>query len=179
MSQVTTRTVSADEADLRLDRWFKRRHAHGDHHARRAVPQRLFAEGVLLVAVEGKARPRHLFQKSLEQGRHVPQPEREEQHHVLAPGDVRLRGLQAGGQFAFFPLGGAAQQRKFEFGHADAVHGVPGQGRALGVGIGQQAVQALGPGVGVAFDQQNAAEVGGHGVLPFSIDAAPGRHTRV
>jgi hypothetical protein len=77
----------------------------------------------------------HLLQKSLEQRRHVAEPEREKDHHMLRPGDVVLRRLQRGRQLLRVPGVGAAQHREIERTHLDAPHRVTGRLGAVGVGL--------------------------------------------
>ena len=63
---------------------------------------------------EGEAGPCYLFQETLEQGRHVSQPQREKHHHVLRPLDIVLRLRQRRRHYALLPVALTAQQGKLK-----------------------------------------------------------------
>lgn len=106
-----------------------------------------------------------MFEEAFQQGRHVAEPEREEEHQVLAPGDVLLRLAQALGQGFLFPGLLAAQQRKLEAGDIDGAHFMSAFPRAVPIGIGERVTQVRSMDVGVTLDQEYPAHVGDGGSL--------------
>jgi hypothetical protein len=93
----------------------------------------LWPKGLAPSGPHRKTWPSHPLQKCLEQRRHVAEPEREKDHHMLRPGDVVLRRLQRVGQRLHVPGVGAAQHREIERTHIDAPHRVTGRLSAVGL----------------------------------------------
>jgi hypothetical protein len=103
----------------------------------------------------------HLFQERLDEGRHVAEPEREEQHQVLAPADGLLCRRQRGGEGSGFPLLLAAQQRDLQNRQVDQAHLMTLGLSALAVVIGQGMTQVRLAGIGVSLQDQDSLAHGG------------------
>ena len=105
---------------------------------------------------DGEARPQSLLEKALEERRHVAQPEREEDHQVLAPGDRLLRCADRRHGLPILPFVGAAQQRETEPPHIDRVELVARVVRVSRVGVAERVAEVAAARIGMALDDSDS-----------------------
>jgi len=123
---------------------------------RRATLQQLAGHRARHRPRHGEARPRHLFEETLQHGRHAAQPQRIDDDEVLRPRDVPLRRLERCRHRAIVPLGLALEQRELDARDLQQPDLVTRRAGRFGIGLGQCMAEVPGRCIGVALQNQDA-----------------------
>jgi hypothetical protein len=134
----------------------ERRHAHRHDDPRRSALEQLGARAALAADADREPRPRDLLEEAFEKRRHVAEPEREDQHQVLGPGDVLLRLGENRRQRAGVPVALAAQEREVQPCNVEQANLARRCRRGATVAVGQGVAEALAGRIGMALDDEDA-----------------------
>jgi hypothetical protein len=110
-----------------------------------------------LQRAEGEARPQHLLEKTLEDGRHSAEPQRIEDDHMLCPVECRLALAHCFDGVALLVVHLSAEQRKVDVGNADGEDFVSACRGPLAIGPGQSMSEARCVGIRMPVEDQDAA----------------------
>ena len=121
----------------------QRRHSHRHDDARRASAAATSRRPSRGGSPTAKPGPRDLLEESLDQRRHVAEPERKDQDQVVGPGDVALRRGERRGQGAGVPLLLASQEREVEPRDVDPAHLVACRAGTAAVAVSERVAEVI------------------------------------